>query len=76
MFYDYAKIYQSVNGYDFILNNKKIDLNYIHDIKRYFDSKFKIKFGLQQLEYLKYLSCSLVISLQPFHNRSKNKRIH
>ncbi len=73
MFYDYAKIYQSLNGYDFILENKKIDLNYIEEIKKYFKSKFEIKFGKMHFEYLKYLTCSLVISLQPFHKRSKNK---
>ena len=72
-FYDYAKIFQSLNVYDFILHGKKIDQFYVDEIKKYFKQKFIASFGKSQFEYLRYLTCSLLISLQPFHDQKKNK---
>jgi capsule biosynthesis phosphatase len=38
-YYDYAKIYQSIIGYDFILNNFEIDSFYVTTHKKYFESQ-------------------------------------
>jgi len=67
-FYDYAKIYQSLTGYDFILAGKKIVEN---DLKKYFEKYFIEKFGEEQFYYLKYLTASLYFSLIPLHDNEK-----
>jgi hypothetical protein len=38
-YYDYGKLYQSILGYDLILNNCDIDFDYLSNIKRYFLKK-------------------------------------
>ena len=72
-FYDYSKVYQSIMGYDFILEDKEIDNSYIEEIQLYFKKTFEKNFGRSQFELLRYLTCSLIISLQPFHKKFKNK---
>lgn len=71
MFYDYAKLYQSLIGYDFILNNKPISFTYTNSNVKYFEKKFIERFDYKQLEYLKYLTASLLFTLIPLHNDKK-----
>jgi len=70
-FYDYAKLYQSLIGYDFILNNKSISFSYIELYIKTFESKFINMYGKEQLEYLKFLTASLLFTLIPLHNDYK-----
>lgn len=70
-FYDYAKLYQSLIGYDFILNNKSISFSYINTYVKSFESKFITLYGEEQLEYLKFLTSSLLFTLIPLHNNYK-----
>jgi len=70
-FYDYAKVYQSLVGYDFILNNITPPFAYIQKSVNYFEKHFSEKFGDEQLEYLKYLTSSLLFSLIPLHDNRK-----
>lgn len=70
-FYDYAKLYQSLIGYDFILNNKSISFSYIDTYIRSFESKFVSLHGEEQLKYLKTLTASLLFTLIPLHNDHK-----
>jgi len=70
-FYDYAKLYQSLIGYDFILNNKSISFSYIDTYIKSFESKFVILYGDEQLNYLKTLTASLLFTLIPLHNDYK-----
>jgi capsule biosynthesis phosphatase len=73
IFYDYAKIYQSIIGYDEILNQKFANKLYKQNIKKYFEEKFIEKFGNERLEILKLLTKSLLLSLLPIHNNENNE---
>ncbi len=74
MFYDYAKVYQSILGYDFILHGKNINHAYVQEMQKYFKHSFIKLFGPEQMSYLKYLTASLIISLLPLHE-DMNKKI-
>ena len=63
-FYDYAKIYQSLIGYDEILLDKKIKESYKNKMINYFNSKFTN----EDLEKIKNITKSLLVSLIPLHN--------
>ena len=74
LFYDFAKIYQSLTGYEHILSDKKnYKEKYYQNLKVQFETFFKENFGNDQFEYLKYLTSSLYISLIPLHDK-KNWR--
>lgn len=66
-FYDYAKIYQSLIGYDFILNDCDINYTYATKLQKYFERYFVDKFSEKQLESLKYITAGLIFSLIPLH---------
>jgi len=57
-YYDYGKLYQSILGYDLILNSDSINYEYIIKMKTYFLQKCKEN-GLNVL-YLKYVTKSLI----------------
>ena len=69
--YDYAKIYQSLLGYDEILLNKKISESYKNKFLEYFTQKMIDKFGLEIFFYLKVICASLLFTLIPLHNNDK-----
>lgn len=71
IFYDYAKIYQSIIGYDEILFNKYISINYKKKIIKWFEDKIINKFGKNQLEAIKQITKSLLFTLLPLHNNKK-----
>ncbi len=73
IFYDYAKIYQSIIGYDHILMDKEIDENYINENKSFFEEFIINKYGIEYLEYVQKITISLILSLIPIHNNSKCK---
>jgi len=64
--YDYAKIYQSIIGYDFILNDIEIDNVYINKFIEHFESYF----NKTQLQNIKLITASLIFSLLPLHSYS------
>jgi hypothetical protein len=64
LYYDYGKLYQSILGYDLLLNRNKIDYDYIIKMKKYFLNKCKDN-GLN-LRYLKYVTKSLIFGT--FHS--------
>jgi hypothetical protein len=70
-FYDYAKIYQSLLGYDEILLNKKISDTYKNKFLEYFSKKIIEKFGTEIFYYLKIICASLLFTLIPLHNNEK-----
>ncbi len=70
-FYDYAKIYQSLIGYDFILNSKPISFSYCSPLISYFEKCFVELHGTEQLKHLKALTASLLFTLIPLHNDAK-----
>ena len=69
IYYDYAKIYQSILGYDFILNDLEIDNVYVSSFKSIFESRFT----LEELNYIKLITASLFFTLLPLHQYSKEK---
>jgi capsule biosynthesis phosphatase len=71
IFYDYSKIYQSIIGYDFVLMDKKIDIDYIENNKKIFKNFIISNFGENRFEDIKTITKSLLISLIPIHNNEK-----
>lgn len=60
--YDYAKLLQSLYGYDFILNDSKIPTNYLKKLRNYFFKKCK-----EDKEQLIYKVKCLILSMLPLH---------
>lgn len=69
--YDWAKIYQSIIGYDEILMSKFIDNNYKENIIHIFKNYFINKFTEQDFENMKIITKSLIFTLIPLHNNKK-----
>ena len=70
-FYDWAKLYQSLIGYDQILEGKTVSKSYETTLINYFNERFITMFGENQLVYLRYITASLLFSLIPLHNNDK-----
>ncbi len=71
IFYDYAKIYQSLVGYDFILHNQKINSDYIEPLKEQFKSFIIKKYNASRFEDIRMITKSLLFSLLPLHKNDK-----
>lgn len=71
IFYDYAKIYQSLVGYDFVLMDKTIDKKYSEHFIELFNKYIINKFCVNTLENIKTITNSLFLSLIPLHNNDK-----
>jgi capsule biosynthesis phosphatase len=69
--YDWAKLYQSLIGYDSILQNKTIDTQYKNKLIIIFKNKFVENYSEEYFEYLKYITASLLFTLIPLHNNDK-----
>ena len=69
--YDWAKIYQSIIGYDEILLSKIIDTNYKENIISIFKNYFIDKFSEQDFVNVKIITKSLIFTLIPLHNNEK-----
>lgn len=65
-FYDYAKIYQSLIGYDEILLDKEINESYKKKMITYFNSRFEN----HELDIIKKITKSLLVTLLPLHVES------
>jgi len=68
--YDWAKIYQSLLGYDFILNDKEIDSQYINHYSELFFKLLEAHYGSAiraYFPYIKIITASLFFSLIPLH---------
>jgi hypothetical protein len=71
IFYDYAKIYQSLIGYDFILLEKNFNERYMSELVVYFEEYIKETFGSDQMENIRTITASLLFTLIPLHNNEK-----
>lgn len=65
-YYDYAKIYQSLIGYDEIILNKSVSQEY----RKLFIDEFKSFISSTEFEICKNLTNSLVFSLLPLHKNN------
>lgn len=66
--YDWAKFYQSIIGYDKILQNAIISEDYENKIKTVFEDFFIDLYSEQKLKDLKLLTNSLLFTLIPLHD--------
>lgn len=69
--YDWAKIYQSIIGYDEILLSKIIDIQYKENMINIFKNYFINKFSEEHFNNLKIITKSLIFTLIPLHNNEK-----
>jgi capsule biosynthesis phosphatase len=69
--YDWAKIYQSIIGYDEILLSKLIENKYKENIIDIFKNYFIDRFSEEDFENLKVITKSLIFTLIPLHNNEK-----
>lgn len=67
--YDYAKIYQSLNGYENIIYDKKINLKYLENLKKHFENLLINSKSIESIDTIKCLTASLFFSLCSFHNK-------
>jgi capsule biosynthesis phosphatase len=58
IYYDYSKLYQSILGYDIILNNENTDISYINTMKNYFLKKCAD--NNLNIDFLRYTTKSLI----------------
>lgn len=65
--YDYAKIYQSLTGYDEILLDKKIKRSYKENLICYYESFF----NKEEIADIRIITASLYFSLIPLHNEKE-----
>ena len=71
IYYDYAKVWQSLIGYDEVLLGKKCNKYYKDCLKDYFRLKFINLFGADKFEEIRWLTKGLLLSLLPIHNNEK-----
>jgi len=69
--YDWSKIYQSIIGYDEILDNIIIDSTYKNMIINFFETEFLKKYSKKDLANLKIITKSLLFTLIPLHDNNK-----
>lgn len=69
--YDWAKVYQSLVGYDEILESKYVNLEYKKSLIEYFKQLFIEKYSQNDFDNMKLITKSLLFSLIPLHDNSK-----
>ena len=69
--YDWAKIYQSLIGYDEILLSKNIRNKYKDNMIKIFKKYFIEAYSEEDFENVKLITQSLIFTLIPLHNNSK-----
>ena len=67
--YDFSKVYQSLNGYENIILDKKIDYDYLEDLKSHFESLLLTNKKIYDINTIKFLTSSLYVSLIKFHDK-------
>jgi capsule biosynthesis phosphatase len=70
IYYDYGKLYQSILGYDLVLNGNASRDAYFQEMKTYFLQKCSAK-GLN-IDFLTYVSKGLVFGTMPFISHYDN----
>ncbi len=67
--YDFAKIYQSLTGYENIIYDTKIDFNYLKGLQTHFENLLIKTKVIDNISTLKCLTASLYFSLINFHSK-------
>jgi capsule biosynthesis phosphatase len=69
IYYDFSKVYQSLLGYDFIINDIELDNVYVDKLIKHFESHFL----LEELNNIKLITASLFFTLLPLHLFSEER---
>ena len=69
--YDWAKLYQSLIGYDKILMSKEVDKRYEREMISFFEDYFTELYDSDSLMNLKLVTRSLIFTLMPLHDDDK-----
>ena len=69
--YDFAKIYQSLIGYDMVLLSKNVSREYQYNMIRCFKDYFISKYSEKDFNNIKLITKSLLFSLLPLHDNEK-----
>ena len=69
VYYDYAKIYQSILGYDYILSDSEINYEY----RERMIEEFERNFSGEEIIKIKWICASLFFTLIPLHTKSEIK---
>ena len=70
-YYDYGKMYQSILGYDLVLNGNEINIEYLEKMKEIFLKKTQT-IGLN-INYLRAVTRSLIFGTIPFIEKRETK---
>jgi hypothetical protein len=74
--YDWAKLYQSLIGYDNILLNKEINIEYQKSIIEFFKDNFISLYSENDFQNLKMITKSLLFSLIPLHDNNNCQQFY
>lgn len=69
IYYDFSKIYQSIMGYDFILNGMNLRTEYQNMLRL----KFESHFSSDEIAKIRTITASLIFSLLPLHENDPIK---
>jgi len=73
IYYDYAKILQSLTGYDYALHNDSIEDEYLSRLREYFLEKILFVEPDISIDQLKHKTILLYLSLLPLHREDLNR---
>ena len=73
IFYDYAKIYQSLLGYDEVMQNKFISDAYRTKMIKVFKSHIVCNYNKKVMDNIIIITNSLLFTLIPLHNNERCK---
>jgi capsule biosynthesis phosphatase len=74
--YDWAKLYQSLLGYDLILREKEVSQHYKKNLLECFEKYFVDLFSIEVFNDLKLITNSLLFTLIPLHKDDKCDRYY
>ena len=68
IFYDYAKVYQSLIGYDETMQNVTLPVVYKDELLHVFEDYINDKYNVQVMDNVRKICNSLLFTLLPLHN--------
>jgi capsule biosynthesis phosphatase len=71
IYYDYSKLYQSILGYDLVLNDENLDMSYINTMKKYFLTKCSD--NNLNIDFLRYTTKGLIFGTFNFMENISQK---
>ena len=75
VFYDYAKMYQSLLGYDELLHNQPVSTSLKRMLIEIFENYIRTEFDGERLLWIKKIARGLIFSMLPLHEAATSKRL-